>query len=468
MKRLMLWSSLRTRLTVVSLLAVAVILAVAHQAFTSMFYGHVRAQFREDLTMRLDHLTARLTVNPATQRIELSAIPSDTRLHTPYSGWYWQVQTNETGSVLLRSRSLWDSEMPLPRDFLQPGVLQTHEIIGPNSQHLLAVERVVQIEDPSLAQPAMVRVSIGGDLSFVQEATAEFHRTTLIYLSFLGVLLVIVLIVQLRIGLAPLRHLAQSLTQLRRGEQSRIEGAYPAEIQPLVQEFNAVLESNEQMIERARRQSGNLAHAIKTPLAVLSAAAADSRQTEQKLRTAIATQVDTLNRQVSWHLARARASASIAVPGRTTQLHEVIHGVVNVMKRAYTEKNLRFDLTMAPQSLIFAGEKQDLQEIIGNLMDNASKWAKQIVRVRAAQIGHQIEILIEDDGPGIAEHLRNNVMKHGVRADELQPGTGLGLGIVSDLVSMYRGSISLDTSSLGGLKVCLRLPAFGDVSRAQS
>lgn len=459
MKRIAFWSSLRTRLTVISLLAVVAILAIANQAFTSMFRTHVTTQFREDLTMRLDSLTARLVVNPANRRIELNPAPTDARLQTPYSGWYWQVQADQAGSVLLRSRSLWDSEMPLPKDFLQPGVVQAHEIMGPQSQRLLAVERVVRMEDPLLTQPVMVRVSIGADLSSVDAAVAQFHRTAVSYLTFLGALLIILLVVQLWFGLSPLRHLAQSLGRLRRGEQARIEGRFPGEIQPLVQSFNAVLESNEQMIARARRQSGNLAHAIKTPLAVLTAAATDSRQTDQQLRASIVSQVDMVNRQVGWHLARARAAASIAVPGRTASVQEVILGIVGVMKSAHAEKSLRFNVSVQPPDLKFAGEKDDLQEIIGNLLDNASKWARQTVQIQATRVDGQIEILIEDDGPGIAEHLRHDVMRHGVRADELKPGTGLGLGIVSDLVDLYRGEITLGSSALGGLRVCLHLTA---------
>jgi signal transduction histidine kinase len=277
----------------------------------------------------------------------------------------------------------------------------------------------------------------------------------------IGTLLVLAALAQVAVGMSPLRALQGALGRVREGQDARLSGAFPAEVQPLIDDFNSVLDRNAEVVTRARTQAGNLAHAIKTPLAVLGQAAAQSLQAhpEQPLAQLVQEQVDTARRQVDWHLARSRAAASHRLPGQRTPVAPVAQGLVRVMQRVYAARALDMDSTELPEALAFAGETQDLQEMLGNLLDNACKWARSAVRVSASGALGRLHVCVEDDGPGIGEQARTTVLQRGQRLDESVPGSGLGLAIVDELAQLYGGQLSLDKSALGGLRAELSLPA---------
>jgi signal transduction histidine kinase len=253
------------------------------------------------------------------------------------------------------------------------------------------------------------------------------------------------------------------------GRAQRLAGRFPAEVQPLVDDFNGVLERNAEVVARARTQAGNLAHAIKTPLATLrqaaSAASAAARGGGAAIELAdvVRDQVDVAQRQVDWHLARSRAAAAQGLPGARVLVAPVVAGLLRAMEKVHAGRGLTLVAEPVDPACCFAGEAQDLQEILGNVLDNACKWARHEVRVaarnEAGELTRRLAVVIEDDGPGIAAERREAVMARGARLDESVPGSGLGLAIVHELVGLYGGHLELTTSAPGGLRVELTLPA---------
>lgn len=286
--------------------------------------------------------------------------------------------------------------------------------------------------------------------------TVHFSAMTLVATGLLAAGLL-----QLRSILAPFRQLQSRLGAVREGREPRLEGAYPAELQPLVTDLNALLDHRAQLVTRAIARSGDLAHGLKTPLAVLGQEAerlTDAGQFEAA--AIIGQQVERMRRQIDWHLAHARAAASGATPGTATALQPSIDGLVRTLARLHADKGLRMTADVAPD-LTVRVQREDLEEMLGNLLDNACKWGRAHVTVTATRDGESITITVEDDGPGLAEDLRERVLQRGVRADEQSPGTGFGLAIVRDLAELHGGSIRLEGATAGGLRAVLRLPAAG-------
>jgi signal transduction histidine kinase len=255
------------------------------------------------------------------------------------------------------------------------------------------------------------------------------------------------------------------LASVHAGLALRLEGRFPSEVQPLIDDFNAVLERNAEVVARARTQAGNLAHAVKTPLAALSQAAASTRQTTAaapELAALVEEQVAVARRHIDWHLARARAAGAQGVPGAHVALQPVVSGLQRVMERVHADRRITLRCEAIAADLAFAGEVQDLQEILGNLLDNACKWARHEVRVSAEAVaegdGTRLRIAIDDDGPGIDASRRDAVMARGARLDESVPGSGLGLAIVHELVGLYGGSVHLLAAPGGGLRAVVELP----------
>lgn len=292
-------------------------------------------------------------------------------------------------------------------------------------------------------------------------APGVFHRIFLnvVPLSILAVVCLVGGLFLVRRGLASFSELRTRLVELRSGRDRRLEGAFPAEVQPLIGELNGLLADREQRVGRALLTAGDLAHGLKTPLAVLNHVATRARDRGQAdLAEAIAQQVDRMRRQVDYHLAQARASAA---GGRADARCEVLvsaEGLARTMQTVYAERALAIDVDVAAADVVRV-EREDLDEMLGNVLDNACKWARSRVVVRASARPHDVGLVVDDDGPGIAAELRQAVLRRGVRADEAAPGSGLGLAIVRDLAELYGGAIALSASPLGGLRVELSLPA---------
>ena len=263
---------------------------------------------------------------------------------------------------------------------------------------------------------------------------------------------------QFRAGLLPFGRLRKQLSGLREGSGRRIEGTYPTEVQPLVNDLNSLLEHRERIVERALAKAGDLAHGLKTPLAVLAQEADQAEAAGQhEIAATISLQVERMRRQVDYHLAQARAAGSGDVPGARSPVLPAVEGLTRTMLRIYAGRGLAIEVDV-PAEHSMRGQREDLEEMLGNLLDNACKWAKSKVKIQSLQEDGIVVLTVDDNGPGLAPSMRDRVLQRGVRADEAAPGSGLGLAIVRDLAELYQGGISLEDSPLGGLRARLRLP----------
>ena len=445
--------SLRFRLLLGTLFWIAATILVAGWGLGNMFRQHVEQQFHAELKTHLDQLTAQLVLDDQGQPT-LAMSLSDPRLNKPFAGLYWQIDRLAGPSFpaspgVMRSRSLWDQVLRGPVDTPASGDVHQHRIAGPQGEMLGMVERSVRIDELPL------RLIVAADESLMIEPVARFSKELWLALGVLGLGLALAALVQVYVGLAPLRKLRAALGRVHCGEAQRMEGVFPAEIMPLVEEFNTVLVRNAEVVERARTQAGNLAHALKTPLSVL-ANAADGK--DEALARLVAAQVEMARRQVEYHLARAQAAAAVSLPGARTPLGPVVDGLVRTMQRIHAGRDLELVVKPMSATLAFRGEAQDFQEMLGNLLDNACKWALRRVEIDAGIEQHRLVILVDDDGKGIAVEQRQAMLRRGVRADQQVPGSGLGLAIVDDLAGMYGGQVVLADSPLGGLRAILTLP----------
>ena len=451
--------SLRLRLLGATLATLVLALAGAHWWLGGLFRDHVLQQFDTTLSQQLDQLTARLEFDARGQPLIGPRGMSDPRWEQPYSGLYWQVERlAEPGPrrAALRSRSLWDAELRLPGDAPADGTLHRHDITGPQGERLRVVERSLQAAEPTGAR---WRLSVAGDMRDAARAIEHFTGVLAASLLGLGALLVLAALAQVAVGLAPLQTMQRALQGVREGRAQRLQGRFPQEVQPLIDEFNGVLDRNAEVVARARAQAGNLAHALKTPLAILGQAARQAGPSE--FAALVGEQVQVAERHMHWHLARARAAATQHVPGQRTPLAPVLDSLLRTMDRLHADRHLDLGADSVPPELAFAGEAQDLQEMLGNLLDNACRSARAAVTVQAAREGPWLRITVDDDGPGIAPEQRDAVLQRGVRLDESRAGSGLGLAIVVDLARIYGGDLMLDRAEAGGLRARLSLPVAG-------
>ncbi|MFT3856469.1 MAG: ATP-binding protein [Aquabacterium sp.] len=458
--------SLRWRLLMLTVLGLSVALTLAGVVLAGIFRDHVQRQFEVSLQAQLDQLTARLEFDAAGQPQIAADRLSDPRWQRPYAGLYWQIdemsRDGQSRKGVLRSRSLWDASLNLQADALRDGAVHVHAATGPERQSLLLLERTVMPEGQALAR---WRLIVAGDLSETDAAVAGFNRVLAMSLLVMLALMALVAWAQVSVGLRPLRALQQALQGLREGHSTRLEGGFISEVQPLVDDFNAVLDRHREVVARARTQAGNLAHALKTPLAVMEQAATADVGTCPGLAGVVHEQCQMARRHVDWHLRRARMAASQGLPGVHTPIAPVIQGLVRVMQKVHAGRGIAIHVDAQADAssppLLFRGEEQDLHEILGNLLDNACKWARHDVHVAAQpwRPGTGLRVIVEDDGPGIDPAGRQMAMARGVRLDESAPGSGLGLAIVGELVALYGGSLSLEAAASGGLRAVVVLPA---------
>ncbi|MDB5651648.1 MAG: integral rane sensor signal transduction histidine kinase, partial [Hyphomicrobiales bacterium] len=328
---------------------------------------------------------------------------------------------------------------------------------GPDGRTLRIVERIIEVDDDGryLVQVAATTEQIDRDI-------LRFEIALAITFLILALALVGSTLMQVRWGLQPLRRLQGEVASIRRGEGDRIDGTFPRDLAPLASELNLLIASNREIVERARTHVGNLAHALKTPLSVIAnEASGDATPFAGKVHE----QATLMRDQVNYYLDKARAAARSNVIGSATDVQPVLNGLVRTFEKIYRDRELSFELHAADE-LKFRGEKQDLEEMIGNLLDNAGKWASSAIAVTllrdetVAGADHSfLDVVIDDDGPGLPEPLRAEAIARGRRLDESKPGSGLGLSIVADLAAVYGGTFGLETSPEGGLRARLRLPA---------
>ncbi|PGH56734.1 two-component sensor histidine kinase [Azospirillum palustre] len=445
--------SLRFRLLAGAAVWVALALMLAGWIIADLFQTHVRQRFDAELANHLEQLAAVLETD-ADGRPALRQPLSDPRFRRPLSGLYWQV--GESAAAPLRSRSLWDSVLDLPDDRVENGGLHRHDAAGPANQSLIVLERFVLL--PERTEP--IRIAVAADRAELAGVTRAFNVTLALSLAVLAAALIAAALIQVQIGLRPLSRLRDELTEVRVGGKKRLDGTMPTEIRPLVEDLNALLAHAEEVVGRGRLQAGNLAHALKTNLAVLAneAGALDERNA-RAVGPAMVRQVELMRRHLDHHMARARAAAARGVPGISTPVADCVAALARVMRKLHAASGVDIAVDV-PAGLLFAGEREDLDEMLGNLLDNACKWARGRVGVTCrAEAGGMLSVTLDDDGPGLPGDSREAALEPGVRLDESMPGTGLGLAVVRDVARLYGGDVRLDASPLGGLRAVLRLPA---------
>jgi signal transduction histidine kinase len=378
-----------------------------------------------------------------------------------FSGWYWQITRIDRDKPEIRtSRSLFATQLPRLDESGAREVKGAWRgyVVGPGDKSLRMIERRI---DAGEEGRYLVQVAANADV--IQTQIENFEWALAATFLTLAVALLGSTALAVRFGLRPLRVLQQGVAAIRRGEAERIDGEFPQDVAPLAAEVNLLLDANKEVVERARTQVGNLAHALKTPLSVIvNEAESGGAPLSEKVRE----QAEIMTRQVSFYLDRARAAARANTPGAATELRPVIEGLVRTFEKLYADRRLDFEVS-APEGLRFRGETQDLTDLIGNLLDNAGKWARERVEISAERDAHAdsagrdyFVARIDDDGPGLDKAARQAAIERGRRLDESRPGSGLGLSIVVDLAAIYGGSLELEDSPLGGLRASLRLPGL--------
>jgi signal transduction histidine kinase len=382
-----------------------------------------------------------------------------------HSGWYWQITPlDDQAAARLVSPSLATATLPSPaakRIAADASGARWMKAKGPRGEPL----RLVEVIDTLGHEPDKPRYSIivAGPQDWLDHLVANFRYRLTTALALAGIGLVAVTLFQVRFGLLPLRQIEGGLAAIRSGAASTLEGELPAEIEPLQSELNALIRSNQDIVDRARTQVGNLAHALKTPLAVITN---EARGDKTGLGAKVAEQTQIMSESVKHYLDRARMAARVNVIGRVTPVAPVVEPLVRTLERIHQERGVTIAVACPPDAR-FQGEQQDLEEMLGNLLDNACKWARHAVELSVEvtpQTGRgsarrRLAITVADDGPGLTEEQRARIGKRGLRLDETKPGSGLGLSIVMDLAQSYRGACELGQGPDGGLAVHLDLPA---------
>ncbi len=437
-------------------------LAAGGLLLSGVFRSSVEGDFDSRLRFDIEGMIAAAEPDRDGHIVLLQGRFTDPRFERIYSGWYWQItpvdRRNIRRSDTQISRSLWDQTIKVAGSRAESPTVTWGNGTGPLGQHLRFVQQRAEFPIAATARKDDARAYhfvVAADVAEVEAEIARFNGTLLWSFGLLGLGLIVAVFLQVRIGLQPLRRLRSALARIRDGKVRRLDGHFPAEIAPLASELNAMIEHNAEVVARARTHVSNLAHFLKTPLTVLTSEASAQ---PGPLADAVQRQVTTMRRQVDHYLARARAAGALDVLGNRTQVRPVLDDLARVLKRIHGEKNLAIDVD-CPASLAFRGDRQDLEEMAGNLIDNACKWAKSRIVVRCATAGAKLELVVGDDGPGLAPEDRARVLERGERLDESVPGSGLGLAIVADIAKLYGGDLQIGASSLGGLEVNLFLPA---------
>ena len=447
--------SLRARLVIGAFIWITVGVTAAGIFISALFRQHATELTDSEMRGHLDELASLIDVSPQGQP-ELYRTLSDPRFSQMGSGYSWQV--SRAGERLIKSTSVASDVLPIPSDTLANGEMR--KLIVPNGSANLIVYETL-FSPVSGSDPLRLQVNI--DSGIVDRILRTFNISLATSLVLLAVALSTAAALQVVFGLQPMTRLARALRAIRSGRATHLPRSFPLEVQPVVDDLNSLIDVNGQMVVRARAQAGNLAHALKTPLAVLADEADRLEQRGQgEAAQIILQQCQRMQRQIDYQIARARAAASRSVPGVNAPLPPAVANIVSAMKRLYAAKNLEFDVTIDPDCIAMC-DPMDLNEMLANLIDNACKWSTKRVATTGTvdRAANQAVIAVEDDGPGLPLEAREMVFQIGQRLDERVPGSGLGLPIVRDLAQLYGGEIRLEDSPLGGLRAVLRLPRVG-------
>lgn len=448
--------SLKLRLLLGAIVGILIALTVAAFILVAAFEMHVRNRYVAELDEHLHQLIALVQMDAA-GALNLRHEPYNEIFQKPLSGLYWQINAGEKAA--LRSKSLWDNALAVVEAAPIAGQRRVSDVAGPRKQTLIIVERVVLLDGQS-ERP--LRLIVAGESRIVEESRVEFTTTAAYLLSVIGTLLVLASWFQVSTGLAPLTSLRRTLDDLRIGRVERIDGRFPREISGLVDDLNRLTATQAREVERARANAGKLGHGLKTPLAVLAAECRGLRgRGESNAAAAIESEVEEMNAHIARVIASARAIGPRKAMGTKVLIQSVLARMLDVMKRLPRGGEINWQLSVQPKDLSAPIDQRDLEELLGNLLDNARKWARSRVDISVTAKGTSINMAVDDDGPGIPEDRLDDVLAGGFRLDRTVPGTGIGLAISSDLAALHGGRLKIGPSALGGTQTSVTI---GDVA----
>lgn len=416
---------------------------------------YLRSELVTKLTLSLDELLSNLEVQAPTRDAADNPMPfavmpisalSEPRFKQPYSGLYWQIQTDS--DVLKRSRSLWEKELDFrhlnPEFGLDDFVMQ-----GPNGQALMVVQQKVKLPDSEV----LLWVAVAQESNSLALALQGVNRSLLIGLGLLALAVMLLILLQLTWGLRPLTTLRNELAEIERGDKTHFQHHYPQEIDPLVKDINRLLVHHQQLLEKARTNAGNMAHALKTPLSIMQNELALPHSPQRPL---LQQQLQNMRQHIEYHLSASQIAAKQLL-GAKCSPHLQCRNAVSAFSRLYASRQLAVELNL-DEALTIAVDGRDFDEMAGNLIENAYKWATSRIVISAVVVDDLLQITVADDGPGMGEADCQWVLNRGQRLDEQTPGHGLGLNIAVEMARMYQGKLTLQRASLGGLAAQLVLP----------
>lgn len=435
--------SISMRLLLAALVMVGVALPLAGTLLSHHYHASATQAFDERLAATLNVIIASVTYDRLTQQLVHDRALGDPRFESVYSGWYWQITDGDQHT--LASRSLWDQRLPV----IDNENLNARSLSGPRGQSLRVVERDIILAPLD----APLHISVAAQDDTLVRDIRKFRHLLWGGLTGLGVVLLGVLALQVRWGLAPLRRMHANLHDVEQGRAEQLDTRLPEELATLAASMNAVLARDQRLIERGRHTAGNLAHALKTPLSVMRL---QLRQLPEANRRDWEVELARVDGAVRHHLARASAAGE-GVRFAPIDLHTTLTPLINGLARLAQRRGIVLRQAW-DQKIRVHMDEQDIQELVGNLMDNALRWAHSEVQLNVKVNEQQLTLTISDNGPGMSEVECQQAVQRGRRLDEQRSGSGLGLAIVTDLVALYNGQMQLTRASTGGLKVVVELP----------
>ncbi|MGI9405675.1 MAG: ATP-binding protein [Hyphomicrobiaceae bacterium] len=453
-------TSLRLRLALVSAVSIFTALSIAGILLMYLFERHVTRRVDQELAAYTKQLAALLTFDKAGEMTLKNAL-ADPRFDRPFSGLYWQLE--EPGGGVLRSRSLWDQSLDVPGADDSAAVVRRMEIPGPDDMPLIVRAQQVFVETAQGDRAIQLVAAVAKQE--VLSARSAFSRDLMMALGLLGTVLLLASWFQIVIGLRPLNEVRERLNAIRTGIASRLEGEHPGEVQGLVREMNELLEARDRSVDRARGSAADLAHGLKTPLALLQAESRTLRE-EKQARPAdeIDAQVEQMLQQFERHLVIARLRGTGGGTGGHTVVAVALGKVVKAMSAMPRGEEIDWRVDV-PDGFSVAIDQHDFLEVFGNLFDNARKWARETVMVEGSVDSDWHTITVTDDGPGVPEEKITAMMARGGRLDERKAGSGLGLGIARDVLAAYGAKLEIEGAPGRGLRVVVKVPVSGSQTR---
>lgn len=450
--------SIARRMLIAAAVWSAVVLLVTGWSLQAFYRTETDQQLDLALDETLLTLTAAVNSEQGEARVDNTKLPSDERYNRAFSGRYWAfLDLSAENEVLgtMKSESFFDEDVVVAPEvraaaIMQPGSALHVDAPGPDDKQIRLGLQTVTF--PDRPQPMLLYAAI--DRTIADASVGAFTLRLGLALGVLALGLIGGVLIVIRYGLRPLHAIQHNLSDVRAGRRDNLDGEYPTELSPLVTEINTLIAHNRKVVERARTHVGNLAHALKTPLAVLK----NEAKGADKLSDLVRRQTEAMTSNVTHYLKRAQAAAQAEVLGARTDVREPVEGIARMLERLHRDKGIAIEVEVEPQA-IFRGERGDFDELIGNLLENAAKWCKSRVNVTVTRNDDGLQVMVDDDGPGLPPEHRAKALERGKRLDESEPGTGLGLSIVTELADIYGGRLYLEDSPIGGLRARLELPA---------